>query len=148
MYANLKPFSVMGLPNKIASAETEAHAATTKRDFFIRSKQEALSEAGKSVVPALKIMISLPSRGGEEEDAGGCTTPKAADQRGGESDLPKCPPPPPRKPKSAPSTKRKAQRVLLDLTSEIDLLFPWNIQRDFMCGKIKKVRTAGCPQIL
>lgn len=75
------------------------------------------------------------------DEGGGFTTPKTEDR--GEMVLPKCPPPPPRKPKSVPQpmNKRKAQMVLLDLSHEIEAMFPSNILRDFRCGKIKKIRT-------
>ncbi|XP_050213026.1 cyclin-dependent protein kinase inhibitor SMR14 [Mercurialis annua] len=50
-------------------------------------------------------------------------------------------PPAPRKPKSLPSNKRKslARRVLLDLSNEIESLFPANVLAD-LGAKIKKVR--------
>ncbi|KAH6836590.1 hypothetical protein C2S53_005209 [Perilla frutescens var. hirtella] len=126
----------MGYPNKnFPSSEKDLHAPTTKRD-----KPEAAADHKSANSSSLKIR--LPSRGvvdaGGDED-GGCTTPKAVDA--GVVLLPKCPPPP-RKPKSAPSTKRKAHRVLLDLSNEIESLFPSNLLTDFMCGKIKKVRTS------
>lgn len=61
----------------------------------------------------------------------------------------KCPPAP-RKPKSLPLTKRKVaarRRVLLDLTSEIELLFPPAILAD-LGGKIKKVRQGSTGNII
>ncbi|GMN24223.1 hypothetical protein TIFTF001_000464 [Ficus carica] len=61
----------------------------------------------------------------------------------------KCPPAP-RKPKSLPSTKRKVaarRRVLLDLASEIELLFPPAILAD-LGGKIKKVRQGSTGNII
>ncbi|KAG6436204.1 hypothetical protein SASPL_101089 [Salvia splendens] len=104
MQANLKAFSQMGLPKKMNCKEINLHV-TTKGDVY---KEETL----------------------KPDEGGGCTTPKT------EMVLPKCPPPPPRKPKSMPQPmhKRKAQMVLLDLSHEIEAMFPSNILRDFRCA--------------
>lgn len=113
MQANSKAFSQMGLPKKMSCKEINLHV-TTKGDVY---KEETL----------------------KGDECGGFTTPKTEDR--GEMVLPKCPPPPPRKPKSQPLHKRKAHMVLLDLSHEIEAMFPSNILRDFRCGKIKKIRT-------
>ncbi|KAI3461532.1 hypothetical protein Pfo_018195 [Paulownia fortunei] len=146
MYTDFKPFSLMGLPTKITSepailSEKDLHAML-KRDFFeeLHNKGESVrSEAEKSVVSLSVLKIKLPSAGvdhGEKEADGGCRTPKAVDHK---ENVPlKCPPPP-RKPKSLPSTKRKTQRVLLDLSNEIESLFPPNLLRDFMSEKYSGV---------
>lgn len=158
MYTDFRSFSLMGLPNKITSettailSEKDLHAML-KRDFFedqLHNKEKSIlfrPEAEKSVVSVSVLKTKLPSTGvdhhhGEEEEEkeeadGECRTPKAVDHK---ENVPlKCPPPP-RKPNSIPSKKRKPQRVLLDLSHEIESLFPSNLLRDFMCGKIKKVR--------
>ncbi|KAL8525638.1 hypothetical protein ACS0TY_015033 [Phlomoides rotata] len=130
MYTDFKPFSMMGLPNKM-STEKEMHAML-KRDFFEEKEENAVS------VSVLKIKLAC-AEDGDGDGVSGCSTPKAVDQKMDVSL--KCPPPP-RKPKSVPSLKRKAQRDdLLDLSHELESLFPANILRDFMCGKIKKIRT-------
>ncbi|KAL1558058.1 cyclin-dependent protein kinase inhibitor SMR10-like [Salvia divinorum] len=119
----------MGVANKMSCCKDNDSHATTKRRVETLARPEAST-------PPLKIRVP-----DVEDEDGGCTTPKAADR--GDPLLPKCPPPPPRKPKSVPLLhKRKAQMVcLLDLSDEIDSMFPSNILRDFMCGKIKKIRT-------
>ncbi|KAL7085151.1 hypothetical protein ACP275_14G263900 [Erythranthe tilingii] len=160
MHTDFKPLiSSMGLPNikvasdaKILLGKDNLHA-TTKRDFFfekLHNKEE--SEKSAFSVPLLKIKlpssavaVTVDEHGEEEEeeeeeeDDGGCRTPKAVDH---EKNIPQKCPPPPRKPKSSVlSIKRKlGQRVLLDLSSEIESLFPLNIFRDFVSGKIKKLR--------
>ena len=106
------------------------------KDLHVTTKRQV--ETLTISTPALKIKVE--ARGDIEEEDGGCTTPKAED--GGDLVLPKCPPPPPRKPKAVPLLhKRKARVYLLDLSDEIDSMFPSYVIRDFMCGKIKKIRT-------
>lgn len=107
------------------------------------------------------LKLKIPTHGGVEEfrlidqdhrhhqdkeddhddvDNNGFKTPTSLDQK-----IPatlKCPPAP-RKPKSLPSTKRKAhhhQRVLLDLSSEIESLFPPALFAD-LGGKVKKKKS-------
>ncbi|PIN09715.1 hypothetical protein CDL12_17701 [Handroanthus impetiginosus] len=128
MQTDLKPFSLMGLPKKM-TCEKDLHAVL-KCDFL---------GAEKSVVSVSVLRIKLPSNGGDiqEVDNGGhCTTPTAEDHSKNNVKLLKCPPAP-RKPKALPSAKRKSNRVLLDLSDEIESLFPSN----FLRGKIKRVRT-------
>ncbi|KAJ9189150.1 hypothetical protein P3X46_000480 [Hevea brasiliensis] len=93
----------------------------------------------KSLVSTLKI--KLPSLGEfkiEEDVDDGVKTPTSLDHR-----IPVILPCPtaPRKPKSLPSNKRKSprRRVLLDLSNEIESLFPPALRAD-LGGKIKKVR--------
>ncbi|KAL0460576.1 UNVERIFIED_CONTAM: hypothetical protein Slati_0684800 [Sesamum latifolium] len=103
------------------------------------------SEADKTLVPmpVLKIKLQASAADDHGED-GGIRTPTSVDHmmRKNNVIVLKCPPAP-RKPKSLPSTKRKAEsqeRVhLLDLSDEIQSLFPPNLLRDFVCGKIRKV---------
>ncbi|EYU36265.1 hypothetical protein MIMGU_mgv1a024679mg, partial [Erythranthe guttata] len=111
----------------------------------LHNKEEADQKSAFSA-PVLKIKLpssaTVDEHGEEEEEEedGGCRTPKAVDHE--KNIPPKCPPPP-RKPKSTLlSLKRKlGQRVLLDLSSEIESLFPPNLLRDFVSGsKIKKLR--------
>ncbi|XWS53129.1 hypothetical protein CRYUN_Cryun11dG0131300 [Craigia yunnanensis] len=92
------------------------------------------------------LELKLPSSGefkvhenGEaDENNDGFKTPTSLDRK-----IPvmlKCPPAP-RKPKSLPSPKRKAfrRRILLDLTKEIESLFPPALLAD-LGNKIKKLR--------
>uniref|UniRef100_A0A6N2K616 Cyclin-dependent protein kinase inhibitor SMR3 n=1 Tax=Salix viminalis TaxID=40686 RepID=A0A6N2K616_SALVM len=93
-------------------------------------------------VPTLKI--KLPSveafqiEDDKDDDDDGFKTPTSLDRK-----IPvifQCPPAT-RKPKSLPSTKRKSgqRRVLLDLSNEIESLFPPAPAGD-LGGKLKKVR--------
>ncbi|GLU11624.1 hypothetical protein SLE2022_283580 [Rubroshorea leprosula] len=88
----------------------------------------------------LELEIKAPSLDLQNDGNGeGLKTPTALDHR-----IPaklKCPPAP-RKPKSLPSAKRKEvlrRRILLDLTKEIESLFPPALRAD-LGNKIKKVR--------
>ncbi|GLT67066.1 hypothetical protein SLA2020_393990 [Shorea laevis] len=90
--------------------------------------------------PSLELEIKVPSLDVQSEGVGDeLKTPKSLDHR-----IPtmlKCPPAP-RKPKSLPSAKRKEvlrRRILLDLTKEIESLFPPVLLAD-LGNKIKKVR--------
>lgn len=89
----------------------------------------------------LKIPTSVEEFRVIQDDDNGFKTPTFLDQK-----IPvtlKCPPAP-RKPKSLPSTKkRKAhrrQRLFLDLSSEIESLFPPTLVADFGGKAKKKVR--------
>ncbi|CAI9776737.1 unnamed protein product [Fraxinus pennsylvanica] len=91
---------------------------------------------------SLKIKVSRPGEviKIEEEGDGYCKTPTSLTDRN--KIRLKCPPAP-RKPKSLPSTKRssrKDQTILLDLSSEIESLFPPALLKDLLSGKIKNVR--------
>ncbi|XWS28842.1 hypothetical protein CRYUN_Cryun25bG0106300 [Craigia yunnanensis] len=82
--------------------------------------------------------LKVHENGEEDENNDGFKTPTSLDHK-----IPimlKCPPAP-RKPKSLPSPKRKAcrRRILLDLTKEIECLFPPALLAD-LGNKIKKVR--------
>ncbi|KAA8549259.1 hypothetical protein F0562_000943 [Nyssa sinensis] len=89
-------------------------------------------------------LVRRPSLGefrkaGEDDDDDGFRTPTSLDHR--MPLIPQCPPAP-RKPKSLPLTKRKADgslRILLDLSNEIESLFPPALLGD-LGGKIKKLR--------
>ncbi|KAL6967503.1 hypothetical protein U1Q18_033313 [Sarracenia purpurea var. burkii] len=104
-----------------------------------REHQEELERDGILVSNSLRIKI--PSLGEfKDDDDGGFRTPTSLDQR--IPLIPQCPPPAPRKPKSLiPLKKRKAasRRMLLDLSSEVESLFPASLLAD-LGGKIKKVR--------
>lgn len=139
MRTDCKPFSSMGLSNKDIPEGQDLHAML-KREVELRNEEE--SERSVSVLkiklPSTRVVVVDHGCGRESDDGCRCRcrTPKAVDQEK------KCPPPPPRKPKSK---KRKIlghddERVLLDLSTEIESLFPPNILRDFVGGKIKKVR--------
>jgi hypothetical protein len=102
-------------------------------------KQEEEEEEKKK-----KKKIKIPSvTVGEfrdvEDDEDGFKTPTSLDHK-----IPailQCPPAP-RKPKTIPLTKRKAarQRILLDLSNDIEALFPQALLEDLSRGKIKKIR--------
>ncbi|KAJ9178276.1 hypothetical protein P3X46_010173 [Hevea brasiliensis] len=104
-------------------------------------KREEHKEEDKCKLLVSTLKIKLPSLGEfkiEEDLDDGFKTPTSLDQK-----IPvilPCPPAP-RKPKSLPSNKRKPQRrrVLLDLSNEIESLFPTALRAD-LGGKIKKIR--------
>nr|POE54100.1 cyclin-dependent protein kinase inhibitor smr3 [Quercus suber] len=89
----------------------------------------------------LNFLVKVPSLGelrDVEDDDDGFRTPTSLDHKIPESL--RCPPAP-RKPKPIPSTKRKAgrRRIMLDLSNEIDSLFPPALLVDLRV-KIKKIR--------
>ncbi|XP_022756602.1 cyclin-dependent protein kinase inhibitor SMR3-like [Durio zibethinus] len=110
-----------------------------------QKEERVLKEEDKCKWPMSPLELNLPSSGefkvyenGEDENHDGFKTPTLLDHK-----IPvmlKCPPAP-RKPKSLPSPKRKAfsRRILLDLTKEIESLFPPALLAD-LGNKIKKVR--------
>ncbi|KAL3518199.1 hypothetical protein ACH5RR_020788 [Cinchona calisaya] len=103
-------------------------------EFYCEEKQEKEDRKGV-LVSCLKI--KLPKAREEEEEEEGCTTPTSVDQQ----IPPQVCPPAPRKPKSVPSstTKGSRRRVLLDLSNEVESLFPPALLADFG-KKIKKIR--------
>ncbi|KAL2239760.1 UNVERIFIED_CONTAM: Cyclin-dependent protein kinase inhibitor SMR14 [Sesamum indicum] len=151
MCTDFKPVSLMGLSSKMTSED--AVFLPEKKDFHafmlkgLHHDQEASvvvrPEADKTLVPmpVLKIKLQASAADDDGED-GGIRTPTSVDHMRKNVIVLKCPPAP-RKPKSLPSTKRKAEsheRVhLLDLSDEIQSLFPPNILKDFVRGKIRKV---------
>ncbi|OAY37816.1 cyclin-dependent protein kinase inhibitor SMR10 [Manihot esculenta] len=106
-------------------------------------KREEHKEGDQCKLLVSTLKIKLPSLGEfkleedvDEDD--GFKTPTSLDNK-----IPvvlPCPPAP-RKPKSLPSNKRKShrRRVLLDLSNEIESLFPPALRAD-LGGKIKKIR--------
>lgn len=158
MLSELKSFSLKGLPN------SEKEPNPKEFNFHVRStlelgddcenvlqelhhqEKEVGEEEGKQEdncgisVPTLKI--KLPSFGAfqvEDSDHGDVSkTPTSSDCRIPETF--QCPPAP-RKRKSLPSTNRKSprRRVLLDLSNEVETLFPPALAAN-LGGKIKKVR--------
>ncbi|KAK9280284.1 hypothetical protein L1049_013972 [Liquidambar formosana] len=110
-------------------------------------REEEKTENCEKLVSSLKLKIpSLAEFKVEHDhdDEDGCRTPTSLDQR-----IPlilPCPPPP-RKPKSLPSTKRKvapaSRKILLDLSNEVESLFPPALLAD-LGGKMKKVRKGNC----
>ncbi|CAK9188290.1 unnamed protein product [Ilex paraguariensis] len=103
-------------------------------------EQEEKQEKCENFLSALKI--KLPSVGefkvdnDYDDDSDGLRTPTSPEHK-----IPLICPPAPRKPKSIPTTKRKASsgRVLLDLSSEIESFFTPALLAD-LGRKIKKVR--------
>ncbi|GLT60164.1 hypothetical protein SLA2020_329430 [Shorea laevis] len=98
------------------------------------------TEGDDQKLPLSELEITVPSLDLQNNGNGdGLKTPTALDHR-----IPaklKCPPAP-RKPKPLPSAKRKEllrRRILLDLTKEIESLFPPAVRAD-LGNKIKKVR--------
>ncbi|KAJ4849154.1 hypothetical protein Tsubulata_045091 [Turnera subulata] len=114
-----------------------------KNEQVQEQKQEEDSSC-KLLVPTLKIQ--LPGEGEnrteeeEEDNSDGFKTPTSADHK-----IPlvlQRPPAPPRKPKALPSAKRKSssrRRALLDLSNEIESLFPPALRSD-LGARMKKAR--------
>ncbi|KAL2487777.1 cyclin-dependent protein kinase inhibitor SMR10-like [Forsythia ovata] len=131
----------MGLPNKSDMFVSKKEFHATNCNFFqeldpVKSGVSREEKEVKSTAYSLKIKVSCP--GGEvikvEED---CKTPTALMDHNNKIRL-KCPPAP-RKPKSLPSSTKRS-RVLLDLSNEIESLFPPALLKDLLSGKINKVR--------
>jgi hypothetical protein len=164
MFSELKSFSLMGFSNS-EMFFSEKDLNPMEFNFLVRSalelgddceivpqdlhqekevleKEEKQEDECEISVPTLKI--KLPSveafqiEDDKDDDDDGFKTPTSLDRK-----IPvifQCPPAP-RKPKSLPSAKRKSPqgRVLLDLSNEIESLFPPALAGD-LGGKIKKVR--------
>ncbi|KAK9940485.1 hypothetical protein M0R45_017144 [Rubus argutus] len=119
-----------------------------EEDSEIHQREEEKQEDNFDMF-ASSLKVNIPSaeesRGLEDDDEG-LKTPTSMDQKITVSL--KSPPPAPRKPKSLPLKKRKANRhprLLLDLSSEIESLFPPVVLADLGGGKIKKkARHASC----
>jgi len=161
MYSEFKSLSFMGVSDsQMFLSEKDLHAMELNflvrptlefqddQDHGLHKKPEALKEEEEeeeenkckiSVVPSLEL-IKIPSvaefRDDVEDDDDGFKTPTSLDHK-----IPvirPCPPPP-RKPKTITLTKRKAarQRILLDLSNDIEALFPPALLVD-LSGKTRK----------
>ncbi|XP_051120679.1 cyclin-dependent protein kinase inhibitor SMR10 [Andrographis paniculata] len=141
----------MGLPKKMDSEEDrllpdqkDLHQLTLQKCDEVKEVHNKGSSAVGGVLKMkmkMKMKVRIEERDDDGHGDGGCSTPRAVDK---DDDVPLECPPTPRKPKSLPlpSMKRKfSDTALLDLSNEIVTLFPPTLLRDFLCGKIKKVRT-------
>ncbi|XP_075475822.1 cyclin-dependent protein kinase inhibitor SMR3-like [Primulina tabacum] len=136
----------MGLTSKIdpdqafLSEKVDLHALMQKRDFIGNLHKEDKDMLSVSVsnikLPSSEPELVAIRDDHEEEEEEGCITPKLA------VDTCKECPPAPRKPKPLPSTKRKMDRALLDVSiDEIESIFPSHVLELFCSGyKMKKVR--------
>ncbi|KAB1226020.1 Cyclin-dependent protein kinase inhibitor SMR3 [Morella rubra] len=98
-------------------------------------KEDKCNTSGSS----LRLKILSPGEFRDvEDDNDGFKTPTALDHK--ISAILECPPAP-RKPRPTPLTKRKAvrRRILLDLSNEIESLFP-PVVGVYLSGKTKKIR--------
>ncbi|KAJ6777814.1 CYCLIN-DEPENDENT PROTEIN KINASE INHIBITOR SMR2-LIKE [Salix koriyanagi] len=121
MLSELKSFSLKGLPN------SEKEPNPTEFNFHVRSTLELGDDCENELSQI------------EDSDHGDVSkTPTSSDCRIPETF--QCPPAP-RKRKSLPSTNWKSprRRVLLDLSNEVETLFPPALAAN-LGGKIKKVR--------
>ncbi|GAB4824392.1 hypothetical protein Ancab_007279 [Ancistrocladus abbreviatus] len=118
-------------------------------ELYFSSKLSASGEKVGILSPSLKIKVPGAREQLDEDDNGnndGCKTPTSIDHK-----IPlilKCPPAP-KKPKRPPSLKRRAffhQKIVLDASKEIELLFPPGILAD-LGGKIKKVRKVNLTNV-
>ncbi|KAL6979199.1 hypothetical protein U1Q18_020863 [Sarracenia purpurea var. burkii] len=166
MYLELNPFPFMGTsecgpfpsqnnptPRKFSSLpkpklefQDETQITPSEDQQQERKRDEKEEREGEILVSCPRIQTQSFRENKEDDDSGGSghedgfRTPTSWDQR-----IPAIPefPPAPRKPKSVPaSAKRKAacrQILLLDLSSEVESLFPPSLVMD-LGKKIKKVR--------
>ncbi|XAR60582.1 hypothetical protein NMG60_11034017 [Bertholletia excelsa] len=106
--------------------------------------QARQEERRELFVSSLMIKTSSFGEFDEKDAKDGCRTPTSLDQI--IPTVPKCPPAP-KKPKSLPTPKRKAasRLILLDLSSEVDSLFPQSLL-GVRGKKIKRVRTVSCTE--
>ncbi|KAE8039043.1 hypothetical protein FH972_011491 [Carpinus fangiana] len=153
MYSEFKSLSFMGVSDsQMFLSEKDLNAM--EFNFLVPPTLEFQEDHGKPEVVKQeeeeeeenkkKKKINIPSvTVGEfrdvEDDEDGFKTPTSLDHK-----IPailQCPPAP-RKPKTIPLTKRKAarQRILLDLSNDIEALFPQALLEDLSRGKIKKIR--------
>ncbi|CAK9143023.1 unnamed protein product [Ilex paraguariensis] len=118
------------------SEERELHQEIQQGEVEEREKEENC----ESLVSSLKIKFPSVGESKVDEEDDGFQTPKSTEHKIKSAEI--CPPAP-RKPKTISSTTRKAsrgtRRVLLDLTSEVESLYPPVLLAD-LGGKIKKVR--------
>ncbi|KAK7825632.1 cyclin-dependent protein kinase inhibitor SMR3 [Quercus suber] len=129
-------------PTAPSEEEEEVHELYKSPEVKEEEKQEEEEEEeDKCKISVSSLEVKVPSLGelrDVEDDDDGFRTPTSLDHKIPESL--RCPPAP-RKPKPIPSTKRKAgrRRIMLDLSNEIDSLFPPALLVDLRV-KIKKIR--------
>ena len=126
-------------PTAPSEEEKEDHELFKRPEVKEEEKQEEEEDKCKISVSSLEVKVpSLGELRDVEDDDDGFRTPTSLDHKIPESL--QCPPAP-RKPKPIPSTKRKAgrRRIMLDLSNEIESLFPPALLVDLHV-KIKKIR--------
>ncbi|KAF3965843.1 hypothetical protein ACB098_08G043800 [Castanea mollissima] len=121
------------------SEEEEDHELYKRPEVKEEEKQQEEEDKRKISVSSLEVKVpSLGELRDVEDDDDGFRTPTSLDHKIPQSL--QCPAAP-RKPKPIPSTKRKAgrRRTMLDLSNEIESLFPPAVLVDLRV-KIKKIR--------
>ncbi|KAM4083263.1 hypothetical protein ACJW30_08G043100 [Castanea mollissima] len=121
------------------SEEEEDHELYKRPEVKEEEKQQEEEDKRKISVSSLEVKVpSLGELRDVEDDDDGFRTPTSLDHKIPQSL--QCPAAP-RKPKPIPSTKRKAgrRRIMLDLSNEIESLFPPAVLVDLRV-KIKKIR--------
>ncbi|XP_028807304.1 cyclin-dependent protein kinase inhibitor SMR3-like [Neltuma alba] len=147
-------FSLLARPTVEFHDETKWPSTSTQEDAELcgdHPEGEKERERPRNIVSAANLKLKIPPRDLQaekdlDESNDECKTPTLSGHKI-PSSLP-CPPAP-KKPKSIPSGKRKpcATGNFLDLSKEIESLFPAPLLLD-LYGKIKKVRRGnGTPMI-
>ncbi|XAR58999.1 hypothetical protein NMG60_11014610 [Bertholletia excelsa] len=161
MYSDFHLFSVMGMndhqrlflsiedPNSIVCNPRSRPALEFQDECQTAPKlqheedEEREGEKGERLFfPSIKIKIPTLGEFSSDDDhdgGDGYRTPTSRKRR-----IPAVPsqcPPAPRKPKARPLTKRKAasRRLFLDLSSEVESMFPPALLADLRAGKIRKL---------
>lgn len=129
----------------IVVLKRDLNAMEDLKNFFSRKASPEFQKVGAQEQSEQVIELASPGEvSSVEEDEDGFKTPTPTTPSGREAEIPaavQCPPAP-RKARAVRSAKRKdrtAGVALLDLTDEIDSLFPPAIRRH-LYGKIKKVK--------
>ncbi|KAI9072411.1 hypothetical protein K1719_045651 [Acacia pycnantha] len=129
-------FNVLVSPAVELHDEMECQSTSTQQHVHHQEGERA-----RNIVAAADLKLKIPSYDDKDLDDGSnggeCRTPTSRDQK-----IPSCPPAP-KKPKAIPSCRKRKSRVvtgnILDLSQEIESLFPAPLLLD-LYGKINKVR--------
>ncbi|TYI90737.1 hypothetical protein E1A91_D03G142500v1 [Gossypium mustelinum] len=149
MYSKLKPVPFMGVSTTMELSFLVRPPLEFNEDCGTATnvKQEEEEEEKSKLVmmgTSESEVVAAANDDQDENDNDGFKTPTSLDHKIPAATILKCPPAP-RKPKSLPiissPAKRKSlrRRILLDLTKEIESLFPPALIAD-LGNKIKKVR--------
>lgn len=122
--------------NERAAAEFDQEPAPEAHDDETNLRKEEGASSGVLFASSLKVKLPEAREQVMEEKDDGLATPTSPDRK---IPIQVCPPAP-RKPKSVPSNHKGCRRrAFLDLSNEVESLFPAAILADFG-KKIKKVR--------
>ncbi|KAK4286525.1 hypothetical protein QN277_003070 [Acacia crassicarpa] len=131
----------MGFNVLVVSPAVELHDEMERQSTSTQQHHQEGDQPARDIVAAADLKLKIPSYDDKDLDDGSsgdaCRTPTSRDQK-----IPSCPPAP-KKPKAIPSCRKRKSRVvtgnILDLSQEIESLFPAPLLLD-LYGKINKVR--------